>query len=61
MTWQVQYQNPPRRGQVLSHTYPRLLVTGESVQKQQGRGVVATVIETGRSLVVAKVKVFDFE
>ena len=58
MTWHVQYQNPPRRGQVLSHTYPRLLVTGESMEKQQGRGVV--VMDIG-SLVVAELKVFDFE
>ena len=60
MTWHVQYQNPPRRGQVLSHAYPRLLVTGESVEKQ-GRGVIVTVTETGMSFVVAEVKVFDFE
>ena len=38
VTWHVQYHDSPLLGHTLHHSYPRLLVAGEAVEEEEGRG-----------------------
>ena len=73
MTRHVQNQDPPFSRETHHNSHPRLLVTGETVEKEEGGAggvcrtssvgfccVAVAVSGEGRTLVVAEVEVFGF-